>query len=236
MLFSNVLKSLFGRREEPASAGVSPSSSPTADRSLRDVILPRRPSTRMESEICGDLRAHFDVSNPSREDLKNAGTLLQGSLHAIWTELHGRDGAGVDATFVGHGAHREAPYVLLRAKHASLYLFEAVKAHLQRLEGATVERENTVSKDDVSIVIQFPREGGFSEPFSDRRQLRRVLELVALPPADVDTVAVTRLILHSVPVKSVVGIDRLGDHPYEVSLSCSTPRISVRREPLPAAA
>jgi hypothetical protein len=231
---SSFFKGLFGRGD----VGVSAHSTHDANSErapLRELTLPKRPATRMESEVCADLRVHFDVSRPTREDLLNAMTLPQGSLHAIWTELRGAHGACVDAFFVGHGGHYQAPYVLLRAKGTSFYLLERVKAELQALPGAAAE-QHSVSPDDVSVIVRFPRETGLFEATSDRQHIRRVAQLIALPPAEVDSVLVTRLILHSVPVKSVAGVDRLGDQPYTVSLACSTPRVSVSRDSLPAAA
>lgn len=240
-MFSKLVKALFSKQESPAAAvrsndSVRHESAPKTEGVFSGVILPRRMPTELECQVSGDLQADIQVINPSREDVRGAAVLPQGSLVAIWTDFRGKDGKSVEAYFIGRDAHCHGPYVLLRAKHDSLYLFEQVKSYMQGLPGVTDRPANSTSMDDVSAVIHFPREENFWGGWSDKKQFQRVLEAMVLPPGDIDTVKITRLSLRSVKVGQVAGTDRLGDQPYNLSLLGSQINITVSRGALPQAA
>jgi hypothetical protein len=239
-MFSNLVKALFGKQESRAAAGQSddsahPESALKTDGAFSGVIVPRRIPTELECKVSPDLRADIQVINPSRDDVRGASVLPQGTLVAIWTEFRAKDGKSVEAYFIGRDSHYHAPYVLLRAKHSSLYLFEQVKSYVEGFPGVTGRPSNTIGSDNVSVVIHFPREQGFLGGWSDKKQFQRVMEAIALPPDGADTVEITRLSLRSVKVGQIAGTDRLGDRPYEMRLLGSGVNITVSRGALPQA-
>lgn len=191
----------------------------------------------MEVELHRNSRADVTILNPTLNDIIALSRLPQGSLTAIWLKAHYTREHSVGAYFIGHEAHGNAPYVLLRAANRDVYHLSLLqRAITDRFEVSTTE-EFTYGDDDSSVVVRFEREKGSAKISSDKRLYQRVMRLITDPATfGFETAEPTRLILRNLPISFFAPLNRLGDVPYTIDSTGYPAHITIDRNAENAAA
>lgn len=195
-----------------------------------EIALPKREPTTMENELRDLNQVRVEITHPSHTDLEGLSKLPQGSLTALWLEARFNGNSRVELFLVGRDAHSNGPYALVRAKNKDIYALDTVRRSLKANLDVHVLEDISVSKDESSCVVRFPREMGMLGLTSDREHYGRALRLLTDPSiCGAEAITPTRLTLNPGHISWVARVNRLGDAPYVLSLDSPTPRVIIAR-------
>jgi hypothetical protein len=196
-----------------------------------EVALPKREPTTMETQLRDISRVSVEISHPSKADIQELSKLPQGTLTALWLEARFDKHSSVELYLVGRDAHANGPYALMRAKNKDMFALDTLRRSLKANLDVHALEDISVSRDESSCVVRFPRERGMLGLSSDRELYGRALRLVTDPsPYGADEIVPTRLILKPGHISWVARVNGLGEEPYTVSHEFPTPRVLITRE------